>query len=125
MILPDTKRVRFIVLLFLVLSRRELVCNAASAGEKPAQFWNLTAQTVTLLQLAPAGTGHYGPNLCLNDKDKSVDHDERLKIPGLETGTFDIKIGAAQGPVCTVKGIKIEAGKVFSIEDKDLIECKK
>jgi len=125
MIAPGTQTLKSIALLGLVLSSGIFWCNNAPAASKPAQFWNLTAQTVTLLQLAPAGTDHYGPNLCLADKDKSVDHDERLKIPGLETGTYDVKISAAHGPECVVKGLRIEAGKIFSIEDKDLTGCGK
>jgi hypothetical protein len=95
----------------------------ASATTKPTQFWNLTSETVTLLQLAPAGTEQFGPNQCLNDKDNSVDHDERLKIKDLESGSYDVKIGNAKGLTCQVKNLAIESGKIFSIEDRDLTNC--
>lgn len=97
----------------------------AYAAEKPTRFWNLTSQTVTNLQLAPAGTTSFGENQCLNDKDKEVDHDERLKITNVETGSYDVKIGYEGGKTCMVKGVAIDVGKVFSIEDKDLKDCTK
>ncbi|WOJ90801.1 hypothetical protein RZS28_05815 [Methylocapsa polymorpha] len=98
---------------------------APARAEKPTRFWNLTSATVTEFRLAPAGTDKFGENQCLNDKDKSVDHDERLKITGVASGAYDVKIGFPDGRVCQVKGLAIEAGKVFSIEDKDLVDCSK
>ncbi|HYP57407.1 MAG TPA: hypothetical protein VEQ35_03885 [Beijerinckia sp.] len=100
-----------------------LLCAGAQAEPKATQFWNLTSATVTELRLAPAGSGQFGENLCLHDKDKSVDHDERLKITGLNSGRYDAKIAYANGRSCLVKDLAIEAGKVFSIEDKDLTAC--
>lgn len=97
----------------------------AVAAEKPTRFWNLTSATVTELRLAPAGTEAFGDNQCLNDKDKSVDHDERLKITGVAPGAYDATIGFSDGRICRVKGLLIETGKVFSIEDKDLSTCSK
>lgn len=104
-----------------------LLCLAASAiaAGKPTRFWNLTSATVTELRLAPAGGQDFGENLCLNDKDKSVDHDERLAIPDAASGVYDVKIGFADGRVCRATHVAIEAGGVFSIEDKDLSGCAK
>jgi hypothetical protein len=96
---------------------------SAHAAAKPTRFWNLTSSTITVLQLAPAGTEQFGPNQCSNDKDGSVDHDERLNITSVESGHYDAKIGYANGRLCRVKNLTIEAGKVFSIEDKDLTAC--
>ncbi len=97
----------------------------ALAAEKPTRFWNLTATTVTDLRLAPAGTQNFGDNLVLADPDKEVDHDERLKISGVASGPYDARVGYANGRVCVAKNIAIEAGGVFSIEDKDLTGCTK
>jgi hypothetical protein len=99
------------------------VCPAASAAEKPVRFWNLTSTTVTELRLAPAGSENFGPNQCKNDKDGSVDHDERLPITGVTPGSYDIKIGYKGGKTCRVANVPIESGKVFSVEDKDLTDC--
>ena len=43
------------------------------------------------IYLAPAGTTHFGPNHAKNDKDGTVDHDERLRITGVEPGMYDAK----------------------------------
>ena len=61
----------------------------ASASELAAQgkgirFWNLTTATISSFQLSPAGKDTWRPNQTLNDKDKEVDHDERLRITGVE-----------------------------------------
>ena len=87
------------------------------------RFWNLTSATVTELRLAPAGSGKFGPDQCKNDKDGSVDHDERLPVTGVMPGRYDIRIGYKGGKTCRVANVAIESGKVFSIEDKDLRDC--
>lgn len=97
----------------------------ARAAGKPTRFWNLTSSTVTDLRLAPAGTQEFGENQCLNDKDKEVEHDERLKVSGVETGQYDARIGFPDGRVCAAKNLSIEAGQVFSVEEKDLVDCSK
>lgn len=96
---------------------------AGPAIAKDTQFWNLTASTVKSLELAPAGTSVFGPNQTKNDPDGAVDHDERLKIKGVAAGAFDARLQLADGRQCTVKGLRIEAGKVFAIEEKDLTAC--
>jgi hypothetical protein len=64
------------------------------AMAKDTRFWNLTSSTVKSLELAPAGASAFGPNQTTND-----------------------------GRVCMAKGVQIEAGKVFTIEDKELVGC--
>jgi hypothetical protein len=95
----------------------------ALAAEKPIRFWNLTSATVTELRLAPAGSDKFGPDQCKNDKDGSVDHDERLPITGVTPGRYDVRIGYKGGKACRVANVAIESGKVFSIDDKDLTDC--
>jgi hypothetical protein len=95
----------------------------ALAAEKPIRFWNLTSASVTELRLAPAGSQDFGPDQCKNDKDGSVDHDERLPIAGVSPGRYDMKVGYKGGKTCRVANVSIESGKVFSIEDKDLTDC--
>jgi hypothetical protein len=96
---------------------------AGPAMAKDTQFWNLTASTVKSLELAPAGTSTFGPNQTTNDPDGTVDHDERLKIKGVATGSYDARLKLADGRQCTIKGLRIEAGKVFNIEEKELVGC--
>lgn len=110
-------------LIFLIASF--LVIGTAAAAAKPIRFWNLATQTVTSLQLAKAGTQNFGPDLCKSDKDGGVEHDERLSLTGVAPGTYDVKIGYADGRRCIVKNLSLEAGKVISIEDKDLTACMK
>jgi hypothetical protein len=52
----------------------------------------LTRHTIAEFYLAPAGTTSWGDNQCKNDKDGTVDSDERLRITGVDTGTYDAKL---------------------------------
>jgi len=102
-----------------------LVAGNSSAAEKPPQFWNLLASTVTSVELSPAGQEKFGPNQEVNDADGATDHDERLKLPGIATGEYDIRIGLKDGRKCLARKVKITAGKPFSLEEKNLVDCKK
>jgi hypothetical protein len=102
----------------------------AGTGELAAQgkgirLWNLTTATISGLQLSPAGKDAWGPNQTLNDKDKEVDHRERLRITDVEPGRYDAKVSYPNARQCFVRSIEIKADAVFSIEDKDLKECNK
>ena len=96
---------------------------AGPAMAKDTRFWNLTSSTVKSLELAPAGASAFGPNQTTNDPDGAVDHDERLKVTGVATGSYDARLKLADGRQCMAKGVRIEAGKVFAIEEKDLTAC--
>ena len=71
-----------------------------TALAKDTRFWNLTANTITSLQLSPAGKNEWGRNQTDNDDDHTVDHDERLKITGTKArmkaavGTAILRIAA-------------------------------
>ena len=98
---------------------------SAAAADKGIRFWNLTSETIAKLYISPAGKDAYGANQCANDKDGTVDHDERLKITGYDGGKSDVKVAYVSGKVCIVRNIDIVPGKVFSIDDKDLTSCNK
>lgn len=102
-----------------------LIATAASAlcAERPTRFWNLIHNTISEFQLAPAGTTKWGENQCKNDKDGTVDFDERLRITGIESGHYDARIKDVSGRVCYARNIAIKAGEVFSIEERDLADC--
>ena len=85
---------------------------------RPTRFWNLTRYTISELYLAPAGTTNWGPNQCKNDKDGTVDPDERLPITGVTAGSYDVKLVDVSGRTCLVRNIKVVAGEIFSIEEK-------
>ena len=95
----------------------------AFAAERPTRFWNLTHNTISEFQLAPAGTAKWGENQCKNDKDGTVDFDERLRITGVESGHYDARVNDTSGRVCFARNINIRAGDVFSIEEHDLVDC--
>jgi hypothetical protein len=95
------------------------------AQGKGIRLWNLTTATISNFQLSPAGKDSWGPNQALNDRDKEVDHDERLRITGIEPGRYDAKVGYRDSRQCLVREIEIKADAVFSIADKDLKDCNK
>ena len=99
--------------------------SALFAQGKGIRFWNLTSATISGFQLSPAGKNEWGPNQTLNDKDKEVDHDERLRITSVEPGRYDAKVGYRDSKQCFVRDIEIKADAVFSIADKDLKDCNK
>jgi hypothetical protein len=94
-----------------------------SALAKDTRFWNLTANTITSLQLSPAGKNDWGRNQADNDRDHTVDHDERLKITDTVPGIYDVKFVDKIGRTCVVPNIEVKTGEVFSIEEKNLKDC--
>ena len=107
----------------LLASALAATSSVVQAEGRPTRFWNLTRHTISELYLAPAGTTDFGPNQCKNDKDGTVDHDERLRITGVEPGMYDAKFTDVKGRTCVVRNLKIETGKIFSIEEKELTSC--
>jgi hypothetical protein len=97
----------------------------ASAASKPPQFWNLTTSTVNAVEISKAGANAFGPNQTVNDPDGTVEHDERLKITGVEPGVYDVRLTLRDGRICFARNVKIQDGKPFSIEDKNLVDCAK
>jgi hypothetical protein len=108
------------IAVFLLAATSQLV-----AQGKGIRFWNLTTATISSFQLSPAGKDIWGANQTLNDKDKEVDHDERLRITGIAPGSYDAKVGYRDSKQCFVRDIEIKADTVFSITDKDLKGCNK
>lgn len=100
--------------------------NLAAAADR-MQFWNLTSSTITGLALAPAGTSAFGPNQCANDKDGSVDHDERLLLVGVPPGHYDVRVTDQKGRTCLARNVSVNKGGhyAFSLSDDDLHDCRK
>ena len=101
-----------------------LMASAAQAQTKRSgmRFWNLTLYTLTSLQFSPPGQNAWGKNQCDNDDDKTVDHNERLRITGLTPGRYDARLVDKIGRTCVVKDVDVKDG-VFSIEEKQLTSC--
>ncbi len=101
-----------------------VMASQALAQGKLTRFWNLTRNTISEFYLAPAGTANWGPDQCKNDKDGAVDSDERLRITEVSSGIYDAKLVDVTGRACIVRNVRVEAGGIFSIEEKDLTSCK-
>jgi hypothetical protein len=95
---------------------------AQAAERRGMRFWNLTLYTLTSLQFSPVGQNKWGANQCLNDDDKTVDHNERLRITGLTPGRYDARLTDKINRTCIVKDVEVKDG-VFSIEEKQLTNC--
>lgn len=115
---------RQLIAIGILLVALPLAALAQTKG-KGIRLWNLTSETISGFQLAPAGKTDWGPNQCLNDKDKEVDHDERLRITGVEPGRYDAKVSYRNSRQCVVRDIEIKADAVFSVADRDLKDCTK
>jgi hypothetical protein len=102
-----------------------LALPTVAQDRKGIRFWNLTLNTITQLQLSPVGENTWGPNQCANDRDGTVDHDERLRITGIEPGRYDVRLADKTGRICVVRDVEIKDGAVFSIEEKQLTGCAK
>src|SRR5262249_37586023 len=98
--------------------------SAAAQDRKGIRFWNLTLYTITTLQMSPAGKDSWGPDQCKNDRDGTVDHDERLRITGVESGRYDVKLNDKTGRVFIVGNVGVKEGAVFSSEEKQLTDCR-
>jgi hypothetical protein len=48
-----------------------------------------------------------------------------LRITSVPPGSYDVKFTDVTGRVCIVRGVKIETGAIFSIEEKDLTSCQR
>jgi hypothetical protein len=105
-----------------VMTSQTLMGQALAQG-KPTRFWNLTRNTISEFYLAPAGTTNWGPNQCKNDKDGAVDTDERLRITDVSSGSYDAKLLDVTGRTCVVRNVKVQAGGIFTIDEKDLTSC--
>jgi hypothetical protein len=108
----------------LVLAIALSLCAAGAAERKGTRFWNLTLHTIVTLQMSPAGQDSWGRDQCENDRDHEVDHDERLRITDIEPGRYDVRFRDKTGRTCVVKNVDVKDGGIFSIEERDLADCK-
>jgi hypothetical protein len=102
-----------------------VVASAGAYAADKRQFWNLTSVKITKLYLAPAGTTNWSPDQCQNDKDGSVDPDERLQLKNIVVGTYDVKLTDEHGRTCYAKKVQVKSNGAysFSLNDKDLTDC--
>jgi hypothetical protein len=114
---------KLIVSLFVLAATSSVTASIALAAERPMRFWNLTRHTISEFYLAPAGTTNWGANQCKNDKDGTVDSDERLRITDTPPGVYDAKLVDVSKRTCVVRNLTLAPGEIFSIEEKELTSC--
>ena len=97
--------------------------SAMAEDRKGIRFWNLTLHTITNLRMSPAGENMWGPDQCRNDRDGTVEHDERLRITDITPGRYDVSLVDETGRKCIVRNIEVPEGAIFSIEERELTDC--
>ncbi len=98
--------------------------NGARAQEARFVAFNLTASTeFTALYLAPAGTQDWGPNQVLNDKDKTWDASERVRLSGITHGRYDARLVDEKGRECRLSNVDLTKDTSFDVRDADLASC--
>ena len=95
----------------------------AAAADRFFMYNQTELTTFPGVYLAPAGTGQWGSNQALNDKDKAVDPSERLLIKGVSRGLFDVRLVDEKGRACVAHGIDLTKETTFEIHDSDLTDC--
>jgi hypothetical protein len=111
------------IMRFVSVGLAALLCISGALAAGKTRFWNLTGETIVQFELAPTGTTNWGPDQCKNDRDDSVDDDERLDIKDVPTGSYDAHMTFKSGLVCNAASISVVEGKIFSIDDKQLKDC--
>jgi len=110
-------------LLFIWIALGVVGTGATAQDRKGIRFWNLTLHTIKNLRMSPAGENTWGRDQCQNDRDGAVEHDERLRITGIAPGHYDVNVVDETGRNCIVRNIDVQAGAIFSIEERQLTDC--
>ena len=114
---------RILIALLVSAALGDSTSSTMAEEGKGMRFWNLTLHTITQLRLSPAGENTWGTDQCQNDRDGTVEHDERLRITGIAPGRYDVKLADETGRTCVVRNIEVRAGAVFTVEEKQMIDC--
>jgi hypothetical protein len=114
---------KILSVLFVSIALGLSVSSAMAQDGKGIRFWNLTLRTITTLRMSPAGENRWGPDQCRNDRDGTVEHDERLRITGIAPGRYDVNLVDETGRTCIVRNVEVRDGAIFSIEEGQLTDC--
>jgi len=82
-----------------------------------------TATRFTELYLAASGTGRWGANQVLSDKDRVLDPGERLALSDIAQGVYDVRFVDANRRACIKRGVDLTRDTTFDIRDADLAKC--
>jgi hypothetical protein len=97
----------------------------SAIGQTRLFVYNDTTSTdFSALYLAPAGTTAWGTNQTLNDKDKVLDHSERLTLSGVAPGKYDMKLVDTKGRTCLISGVDLTTKRNFDIRDQTISHCR-
>lgn len=100
-------------------------CVSASGREARFVAFNSTTSTdFTALYLAPAGTDQWGPNQVLNEKDKSWEASERIRLSGIKPGRYDARLVDEKGQECRLSNVDLTKDTSFEVRDADLASCR-
>ena len=95
----------------------------ASAADRFFAYNETTSSTFTGVYLAPAGATHWGANQALNDKDKTLQPSERLRLEGVGHERYDVRLVDEKGKACIERGVNLASEISFVIRDEDLQDC--
>jgi hypothetical protein len=98
--------------------------SAVAQGIRYLVYNNTTRTDFTGVFMAPAGTQNWGPNQALNDKDKSLDSGERLRLTGVSPGSFTVKLVDSKGRTCILAHVDLTKETSFEIRDNQLSNCR-
>jgi hypothetical protein len=108
----------------VIVGAAVLAGDAASAADRFFAYNLTTSTTFTGVYLAPAGSGRWGANQALNDRDGAIDPSERLAIKDIARGRFDVKLVDRAGHVCIRHDVDLSGDTTFDIRDADLADCR-
>jgi hypothetical protein len=104
---------------------------AASLAGTPARardllFWNMTEHEFVGVYLAPPGTNRWSTNMALSDNiDYTANDDERIRMPGVVPGQYDMKLVDKQGQTCIVRNVAVNGTRkvAVGIDESQLTNC--
>lgn len=99
-----------------------------TASARDLLFWNMTEHEMVGVYLAKPGSNAWGPNLALSDTiDFTAQGDERIRMPGVTPGQYDVKLVDKEGQTCIVPNATVKgSGRVaLAIEEDQLTHCTK
>lgn len=103
-----------------------MLAQAASARNDKFFAYNMTTRTdFKGVYLAPAGSENWGANQTLNDKDKSLDITERLRLTGVTPGRYDVRLVTEDGGSCIVRNVDLTKENSFVIKEDQIADCHK